>query len=89
MGLTADAFEATSTNYNNIKVEVEDGYLTITPADTLVVKVTGKTDTKVYNGAEQKVNGYTTDAPSDVTVTLKAEKVAEAKGTNAGKYYMA
>ena len=88
MGLTADAFEATSTNYNNIKVEVEDGYLTITPADTLVVKVTGNTKTVTYTGEEQEVTDFTTNAPSDVTVTLKAEKVAEAKGTNAGKYYM-
>ena len=88
MGLTADAFEATSKNYTNIKVEVEDGYLTITPADTLVVKVTGNTKTVTYTGEEQEVTDFTTNAPSDVTVTLKAEKVAEAKGTNAGKYYM-
>lgn len=35
------------------------GTLTITPIDTVVVTITGNTDTKVYNGAEQSVTGYT------------------------------
>lgn len=35
------------------------GTLTITPIDTVIVTITGNTDSKVYNGAEQSVTGYT------------------------------
>lgn len=35
------------------------GTLTITPIDTVVVTIKGNTDSKVYNGTEQSVTGYT------------------------------
>ncbi len=35
------------------------GTLTITPIDTVVVTITGNTDSKVYNGTERSVTGYT------------------------------
>ena len=88
MGLTADSFTVTSDNYSNIKVEVKDGFLKINPADTLTVHVTGNTKSQVYNGKEQKVEGFTTDAPKDVTVELKEGSKAEAKGTNVAEYPM-
>ena len=90
MNLKAEDFDAISTNYSNIKVVVVDGYLDITPVDeTVIVKITGNHDSKVYNGTEQSVEGYTVDVPdSSITVALKEGKAATAKGTNVGKYMM-
>ena len=89
MGLTEDSFVVTSDNYTNIKVVVEDGWLKITPVtDKLVVNITGNTATREYNELEQSITGFTSDAPANVDVALKAERRAEAKGTTAGTYYM-
>ena len=90
MGLTAEDFTVTSTNYSNIKVVVVDGYLEITPiTEEVTVTITGSTDTKVYNGAEQTVTGYTTDVGSKtINVALKSGHAAEAKGTDVDKYMM-
>ena len=90
MGLKAEDFDAISTNYSNIKVVVVDGYLDITPVDeTVIVKITGNHDSKVYNGTEQSVTGYTTDVGEKaITVALKEGKTAIAKGTDVGNYKM-
>ena len=66
------------------------GTLTITPnTDEVTVTITGNHDTRVYNGSEQSVTGYTTDVgEKTITVALKEGSKAEAKGTNAGKYDM-
>ena len=90
MGLTAEDFNVTSENYSNIKVVVVDGYLEITPIMTEVtVKITGNNKTVTYNGKEQSVTGYATDVgDKPITVALKGGKVAEAKGTDVGTYYM-
>ena len=90
MGLTADSFAVTSTNYSNIKVVVNDGYLEITPVtDEVTVTITGNTKTVMYNGSEQSVSGYTTDVDGKtISVALKDGSKAEAKGINVGKYDM-
>ena len=90
MNLKAEDFDAISTNYSNIKVLVVDGYLDITPVDeTVIVKITGNHDSKVYNGTEQSVTGYTTDVGEKaITVALKEGKTAIAKGTDVGNYKM-
>ncbi len=49
----------TDTTAKYIVANTVKGTLTITPVDTVVVTITGNTDTKVYNGAEQSVTGYT------------------------------
>ena len=68
----------------------QPGTLTITPnTDEVTVTITGNHDTRVYNGSEQSVTGFTTDVgEKTITVTLKEGSKAEAKGTNAGKYDM-
>ncbi|MDO4388523.1 MAG: InlB B-repeat-containing protein, partial [Eubacteriales bacterium] len=90
MGLTKEDFTVTSANYSNIKVVVVDGYLEITPiTDEVTVTITGNHDSKVYNGSEQSVTGYTTDVGSKpITVALKEGSKAEAKGTDADHYPM-
>ncbi len=90
MGLTADMFNVSSTNYSNIKVTVEDGTLTITP-DAVTEKeitITGNSDEKTYTGSPQSVTGFTHDGDASFTVSLKEGKKAEASGTNAGTYTM-
>ncbi len=88
MGLSETDFTVSSENYSNIKVTVHDGKLKIIPADEIVVHVTGNNGSKVYNGNEQSVEGFTSDAPSDVRVTLKENKEAKASGTVVGHYLM-
>ena len=68
----------------------QPGTLTITADETeVVVTITGNHDTRVYNGSEQSVTGYTTDVgEKTITVALKEGSKAEAKGTDAGKYDM-
>ena len=89
MGLVAEDFNVTSKNYSNIKVVVEDGYLDITPIEEkLTVTITGNHDSKVYNGNEQSITGYKHDAPTNVSVALKGDKTAVAKGTTVGEYPM-
>ena len=68
----------------------QPGTLTITPnTDEVTVTITGNHNTRVYNGSEQSVTGYTTDVgEKTITVALKEGSKAEAKGMNAGKYDM-
>ena len=68
MGLKAEDFTATSSNYSNITIKVVDGYLEISPADSLTVNIVGETKTYTYDGNEKSVSGFTTDAPAGVTV---------------------
>ena len=49
----------TDTTAKYIVANTVNGTLTITPIDTVVVTIKGNTDSKVYNGAEQSVTGYT------------------------------
>ena len=92
MTMSADDFAAESKNYTNIVFEVEPGKLEITPVkDEYEIKVTGNSDTKVYNTEEQSVNGYTV-SKYDETITFSGiaqdDEKATAKGTNAGTYTM-
>lgn len=49
----------TDTTAKYIVANTVKGTLTITPIDTVVVTIKGNTDSKVYNGTEQSVTGYT------------------------------
>ena len=64
--------------------------LRITPiTDEVVVTITGNHAEKVYNGAEQSVEGFTTDVGNKaITVDLKEGHKAVASGTNVGRYEM-
>ena len=88
MSLTKEDFDVTSDIYKNIKVEVTDGWLDITPiTNEVTVTITGNHDTKVYNGSEQSVTGYTIDISNELykssDFSLKVGVIAEAKGTDA------
>ena len=93
MGLTAANFTATSPNYENVHVEVTDGYLKINPiTDKVTVTVTEKSDTVVYDTNEHSITGYETMTANNALYDVK-KNVAEtqtaawtAKGTDVGEY---
>ncbi len=92
MGLTAEDFVNKSANFSNVTFKVTDGYMEITPVtEEVVVTIVGNNDSKVYDGTEHKVTGYTV-----VSISNKLYKesdfsfsgTAEAKRTEAGTTYM-
>ena len=88
MELTSDSFEVTDTNPNiDVTLNVQDGWLKITP-NALSITITGKIDSKVYNGNEQSVEGFTSNAPANVSVALAEGSEAKASGTVVGRYPM-
>lgn len=81
-----------SGNYN---VTLVPGSLTIVKAEAVIVKITGKTATKVYNGSEQTFTGYdfviennTNNAYKETDFSLKTGADVTASGTNVGEYKM-
>lgn len=98
MGLKSDDFTINHQNYEEVSVEIVDGYLTIkrhyTPnppiMDEITVEITGNSDSVVYDGTEHSVKDYTVKisdpryTEADFTFTGKAE----ASGVNAGTYEM-
>ena len=93
MGLSAADFTATSPNYENVHVEVTDGYLKINPiTDKVTVTVTEKSDTVVYDTNEHSITGYETMTANNALYDVK-KNVAEtqtaawtAKGPDVGEY---
>ena len=79
------------TKAKNYTVETEPGKLTVTPlTDKVTVTITGNTDSKIYDGNEHSVTGYTTAIDNQLyTVsdfTFTGEAIA--KGTDANTYKM-
>ena len=73
---------------NNYNVVYKPGALTIEPIGTVIVTIKGNTDSKVYNGTEQSVTGFTVVSISDTNYkatdfSLKVGVEAKATGTNA------
>mgnify|MGYP004535109103 CR=1 FL=1 len=73
-----------------IVTEANDGKLTITPVGSIVVTITGNTDSRPYSGAEQSVTDYTvsTSNPLYTEADFTFTGTATAKGTDAGSYAM-
>ena len=89
MGLSAEQFVNNNANFKVVEFQVTDGSLTINPAEVTVV-ITGNTDEKVYNGAEQKVEGYTVGINNSLyqESDFSFSGSAVASGTNVGTYPM-
>ena len=82
-----------SSDNNYVVTQTTPGNLHIGPVtDEAVVKIAGKTGTEKYNGKQQTVSGWdVTEAPDGFDqskVTLAEGATAEAKGKDAGTYYM-
>ena len=89
MGLTADMFVNTNTNFSEVTFNVTDGYMTVNPI-SVTVTITGNHDTVDYNGEEHTVTGYEA-AFSDPLYTeddFSFTGSAEAARTDVGTTYM-
>ena len=88
MGLTKDQFANTNDNFD-VTFNVTDGSLEITKL-AVTVTITGNTDSKVYNGSEQQVEGYKVEISDPLykesDFAFSGEAVA--KGTDVGTYDM-
>ena len=85
---TVDTVDATE---KYIVTEAHDGKLTITPVGSIVVTITGITDSRPYSGAEQFVTGYTVSTSNPLLYTeadFTFTGTAKAAGTDAGSYEM-
>ena len=81
MGLKAEQFTNTSTNFTNVKFVVTDGSLTI---DKIDATFTGESKTVTYTGSEQSITGITAEGLLDGHDYN--ELTYAAKGTNVGEY---
>ena len=86
MGLAADQFSNTNTNFAAVTFEVTDGYMTVDPID-VTVTVTGHNSTAKYDGKAHSIEGYDAAASSDlydVTKDFSFSGTAKAERTDAG-----
>ena len=81
MGLKAEQFKNTSTNFTNVEFVVTDGSLTI---DKIDATFTGDSNTVTYTGSEQSITGIT--AAGLLKGHTYEGLTYAAKGTNAGEY---
>ena len=89
MELVKENFANTNPNFDNVTFVIVDGTLGI-KVRPITVTINGNTDTKVYNGAEQSVEGYTVEIADELyteeDIAFSGEDVA--KGTTVGTYDM-
>ena len=81
----------TGTKADNYVIETAEGTLTVTPMTAeVVVNIQGSKLSKVYNGAEQSVNGYETaiSNPLYTAADFAFSGTASVTGTDAGSYPM-
>ena len=87
MGLAAEQFENTNSNFATVTFNVTDGYVKIDPI-SVTVTITGHNILVDYDGNIHSVDGYDAAASSDlydVTEDFTFTGRAEALRTNAGK----
>ena len=89
MGLAAEQFENTNSNFKTVTFNVTDGYVTVNPI-SVTVTITGNTLTKPYNGSEQEVTGYTFSSNNALYTedSIEFKGTARAAGTDAATYQM-
>ena len=90
MGLAAEQFANTNTNFGTVTFNVTDGYQTITPVDEVVVTITGHKDTTDYDGEAHSVAGYDVEISSPLykTADFTFSGTSTAARTDAGTTYM-
>ena len=96
MGLAANQFTNTNSNFGTVTFNVTDGYQRVVAPDAVTVTITEHSGTVNYNGAEQRVTGYDVTSikigGEPTTLYTAADFTFSgcdtAKGTNAGTYAM-
>ena len=86
MGLAANQFANTNTNFGTVTFNVTDGYQTINKINATVT-IVGANNTATYDGEEHTITGYTATASTelyDVTKDFTFSGTAEAARTNVG-----
>ncbi len=89
MGLAPGKFTNTNPNFNQVTFNITDGFVKINKINAEVT-VTGASDTRVYDGVEHSVSGYTvtTSTPLYHALDLSFNGTAEASRKNAGTTVM-
>ena len=89
MGLAADQFANTNTNFDKVTFTVTDGYQTINPI-TATVTITGHHNATTYDGKEHSVSGYEADfsTPLYTVNDFIFSGTAQAARTEEGTTYM-
>ena len=91
MTLTASQFTNTNPNFSNVTFTIADGSLVINPVSTEVtVTITGNNLTRMYDGNEYTVSGYTwsADNPLYTAACFSTTNPATASLTNVGQENM-
>ena len=90
MGLNDGQFTNNNDNFKKVTFVVNDGALTITPVDEVVVTITGHNNTVPYDGDEHTVTGYDVSISNDLYKEgdFAFSGTAKAAGTNVGTYPM-
>ena len=86
MGLAADQFSNTDTNFTDVTFVVTDGFVTINPIEA-TVEIMGNNNTTEYDGNAHTVEGYVATASTllyDVTANIKFTGAATATRTDNG-----
>ena len=93
MGLNADQFKNTNTNFDTVTFNVTDGYQIINPIN-VTVTIMGNYNAITFDGDEHIVTGFTATADSNLykvegdPVDFNFNGTAEAKRTDEGTTYM-
>ncbi|SDA49129.1 Listeria/Bacterioides repeat-containing protein [Butyrivibrio sp. INlla18] len=77
MGLLEEHFVNKNSNFDNVKFEITDGEITISPL-AIKVSIIGNKDKKEFNGSEQNITGY--------KATFNDTVVASPEGNSAETY---
>ena len=86
MGLRAEQFSNTNSDFGSVTFIVNDGYQTVAPID-VEVDITGNHNISVYDGREHIVSGYAVASssplysPADISFSGSAEAVRTNVGT--------
>ncbi|MDO4176116.1 MAG: InlB B-repeat-containing protein [Bacillota bacterium] len=94
VGSSANAFEYSlneGTNEGNYNITKEEGTLAVSELGGVIVQIKENSGSKVYNGSEQKIEGYEVVSISDPKYKesdITFNGTAVAKGTDVGTYDM-
>ncbi|MDO4803711.1 MAG: DUF5979 domain-containing protein [Lachnospiraceae bacterium] len=90
LGLAADQFENTDTNFGTVTFAVTDGYITVSPIEA-TVSIIGHHAVSPYDGEEHAVSGYDVELEEDSLYQasyISFNGSDEARRTAAGTTYM-
>ena len=85
LGWNNETFANISPNFTNVKFNVTDGKLIITPKTGVVVTITENSSELVYNTEEQRVEGYTIGIDDELNIYAESDFTFSGTAVAAGK----